>query len=320
MKAWGASSRLEDVPPPQDISESQPLSLFSECGLCNELLMLGPCTALSCSHEHHAACVEALAKMLGPEASHLCPQCPPNPDRRGELDRAFEDAARVLLVVERRVARGDGAWGAPPPDEERRLDGAAATLRMCAERGHSWAQLLLGELLCQGRAGGRGGADPAAGLKMATSAAEHGLPEAQFFLAELYDPESAAHHLGGPPPAGAAPPAPPAAERAVLPDETVAARWYKRAADQGHTPSLLALGDMYQEGRGVARSERVSAVANSTLSPPPAAALLRPPPLGARFLDLLAVGACRPVPCCRRRRPSAGGARPTRAWPGHSTT
>ena len=46
-----------------------------------------------------------------------------------------------------------------------------------------------------------------------------------------------------------------AAVRSVPQDEGEAARWFRRAADQGHVEAQLALGGMYSQGRGVPQDE-----------------------------------------------------------------
>ena len=42
--------------------------------------------------------------------------------------------------------------------------------------------------------------------------------------------------------------------RGVAPDYTEAAKWYRRAAEQGHAPSQSTLGNMYRDGKGLAQN------------------------------------------------------------------
>ncbi|MBY6120013.1 SEL1-like repeat protein [Mameliella alba] len=41
--------------------------------------------------------------------------------------------------------------------------------------------------------------------------------------------------------------------------DTLAARWYRKAADQGHASAQNSLGGMYIRGRGVAQSDKLAA-------------------------------------------------------------
>ncbi len=41
--------------------------------------------------------------------------------------------------------------------------------------------------------------------------------------------------------------------RGVAQDDAEAAKWYRRAAEQGHSSAQLGLGFMYSQGRGVSQ-------------------------------------------------------------------
>ena len=75
--------------------------------------------------------------------------------------------------------------------------------------------------------------------------------------------------------------------------------WYRRAAEQGHVPAQLLLGQMYESGWGVA-SDRAQPIAG-TARPPPAATALPPASFGFS-------APARPRPSARCSRSS--GARP----------
>ncbi|MEM8932329.1 MAG: caspase family protein [Acidobacteriota bacterium] len=75
-------------------------------------------------------------------------------------------------------------------------------------------------------------ANYATALKVWQPRATDGDAEAQFFVGQIHE-----RGLG------------------TAPDVTQAAEWYRRAADQGHTPSMVALGHLLETGQGVERDE-----------------------------------------------------------------
>ncbi len=75
-------------------------------------------------------------------------------------------------------------------------------------------------------------------LKWWVDRAEHGGPNTQYSLGQLYAMGNSA--LG------------------IKQDETQAAVWYQRAAEQGYADAQFALGQLYEDGHGVARDERTA--------------------------------------------------------------
>ena len=77
----------------------------NECPICLEPLSASACT-LPCSHTFHRSCVEGLRSYGIKQA---CPMCraklPPGPQC------LYEAACRKYFGVERRVDRGEEAWG-----------------------------------------------------------------------------------------------------------------------------------------------------------------------------------------------------------------
>jgi len=75
-------------------------------------------------------------------------------------------------------------------------------------------------------------------LKWWVDRAEHGGPNTQYSLGQLYA-------MGNP-------------ALGIKQDDTQAAVWYQRAAEQGYADAQFALGQLYEDGHGVARDERTA--------------------------------------------------------------
>ena len=227
----GAGSRAPPTPALSwaGSSAEEPLVESEECSVCSTPLILEECGKLPCGHEIHAACMAGL-KNFG-LTSNVCPYC------RYEAPLGHEglhdSAVRRLLLIERRVERGEASWGALAEADQTELRAAVREWEEAAEQGHAFAQCSLGSLFLQGH-----GLEQSAhkALQWTQRAADQGLPEAQYNLA-------LAHERG----------------TGQSADLGAAVTWLRRAADQGHTRALLDLGDMFEEGHGVEQSDTEAA-------------------------------------------------------------
>ncbi len=126
---------------------------------------------------------------------------------------------------------------------------AAKWYGKAAEQGHTQAQYELGRLYAQGLGVAR---DYAEAAKWYRLAAEKGHVPAQHFLGHLYasgrGPET--EYLEAPERQPTPPERAPPAQRNDLSDYAEAARWWRKAADQGDAAAQSDLGWLYTSGRG----------------------------------------------------------------------
>eukprot|EP00613_Pedinella_sp_CCMP2098_P046210 CAMPEP_0171835742 /NCGR_PEP_ID=MMETSP0992-20121227/11165_1 /TAXON_ID=483369 /ORGANISM="non described non described, Strain CCMP2098" /LENGTH=256 /DNA_ID=CAMNT_0012451625 /DNA_START=227 /DNA_END=994 /DNA_ORIENTATION=+ len=174
-----------------------------ECVICLECLATAETVTLPCKHTFHAECVSSMRKLTQNQA---CPVCradlPPGPKR------AFEEAIRPYLVIERRLAREGRAWTALSKEERDAMDAVIALWRGAASEGQTEAQYNLGLLLQKSRGVAK---DEAEAAKWFRKAAKQGLARAQSTLGVAL-----MQGIG------------------VANDEVEAAKWYRKAAEQGH--------------------------------------------------------------------------------------
>jgi len=101
---------------------------------------------LPCGHHYHVGCVEGLAS-LG--VDHACPACRPELPP-GSPEQHFEEATRWYFEVQRRVERGDAAWGALGRAHAAIMHVVVESWRAAARQGHGGAQFNLGILHMHG--------------------------------------------------------------------------------------------------------------------------------------------------------------------------
>ena len=127
---------------------------------------------------------------------------------------------------------------------------AVRWFRRAADQGDdATAQFALGVMHSAGRGVRQ---DEGEAVRWFRRAADQGHADAQYAIGLIYDPDSAEADAQ-------------AFEQGdqvtfdqfttVVQDEGEAARWFRRAADQGHTEAQFALFGMYSEGRGVAQDK-----------------------------------------------------------------
>jgi len=123
-----------------------PKSADQECAICLDSLMTAETVTLACKHKFHAECVSSMRKLTQNQA---CPVCradlPPGPER------AFEEAARRYLVIERRLTREGRAWTTLSKGERDEMDVVIALWRGAASEGLVEAQFNLGVVFGNGQ-------------------------------------------------------------------------------------------------------------------------------------------------------------------------
>jgi len=148
-----------------------------ECAICLGSLAAAETVTLPCNHKFHMGCVSSMRKLT---QNQVCPVCranlPPGPKR------AFEEAVRRYLVVDRRLAREDRAWTSLSKKERDEMDAVIALWRGAASEGQTEAQFNLGVLLEKGQGVAKNEAEAA---KWFRKAAEQGDVEAQDALYQL---------------------------------------------------------------------------------------------------------------------------------------
>jgi hypothetical protein len=127
---------------------------------------------------------------------------------------------------------------------------AAKWYRKAAEQGHTQAQYELGRLYAQGLGVAR---DYSEAAKWYRLAAEKGYIPAQHFLGHLYAIGRGleTEYLEAPEPQPSAPGRATPAQRNVRSDYAEAAKWWRKAADQGDAAAQSDLGWLYSSGQGV---------------------------------------------------------------------
>lgn len=188
----------------------------------------------------------------------------PNFDRAVEMYRsaAAQGHVKAAFRLAECLRRGD------PSNRARGVDMAAAGkwYAVAAEAGHAPAALQLGHVLAAPHLVYRAKentaapvveqvpADTVAAAKMWRRAAEAGLPAAQFEIGALYRVrtgpaatalEDEVDENGDPTYASSG---------GLVPDDRRAAKWLRKAAEAGEPRAQLALGELFEAGRGVAAS------------------------------------------------------------------
>jgi TPR repeat protein len=127
---------------------------------------------------------------------------------------------------------------------------AAKWYRKAADQGHTQAQYELGRLYAQGLGVPRDNSEAAKWYRLA---AEKEYVPAQHFLGHLFasgqGPDTAHLEAPDPPPTGQAPAS--AGQPVSRSDYVEAAKWWRKAADQGDAGAQSDLGWLYSNGRGV---------------------------------------------------------------------
>jgi TPR repeat protein len=127
---------------------------------------------------------------------------------------------------------------------------AAKWYRKAADQGHTQAQYELGGLYVQGLGVAR---DYSEAAKWYRLAAEKGYIPAQHFLGHLYASGRGleTEYLEAPEPQPTAPEKATPGQRNVRSDYAEAAKWWRKAADQGDAAAQSDLGWLYTSGQGV---------------------------------------------------------------------
>ena len=145
--------------------------------------------------------------------NQVCPVCranlPPGPKR------AFEEAVRRYLVVDRRLAREDRAWTSLSKKERDEMKVVIELWRGAASEGYADAQFSLGMIFVTGRGGVKNEVEAAKWLR---KAAEQGLADAQYNLGVAFT-----------------------TGQGVAKNEVEAVKWYRKAAEQGFAKAHGAL-------------------------------------------------------------------------------
>jgi hypothetical protein len=145
------------------------------CGLCKESLIFSSASTLPCGHVFHDDCVEVL-RSFG-VLTHACPTCRPLGNKGPS--QANEDAARLYIVVERRVNRGDATWDSLSPEDRSVVVEAVKLWEESAGDGNLNAQNNIGMLYLHGKGIPK---DHAKARQWFKEAADRGFPEAQYNL------------------------------------------------------------------------------------------------------------------------------------------
>ncbi len=177
---------------------------------------------------------------------------------RSAADRGHADAQYNLGVM---YSEGEGV--------RRDRNRAVALYRLAAEQGHADAQFNLGALAYSRHKYGRHTSDTKTDFAQASrwlrSAAEQDLPDAQYWLSQLYNMDEASkaereesnEWLRRAAEAGHAD-----AQRAmyfyigVVEGWPKAEGWLRRAAENGHSTAQMSLGEKYAQGDGVRQDHR----------------------------------------------------------------
>jgi len=195
-----------------------------ECAICLGSLTSAETTTLPCKHSFHEGCVSSMRNL---SQNLACPVCraefPPGPER------AFDEALRRFLVIERRLARESRAWAVMAKEERDEMEAVLVLLRGAASEGHAGAQYNLGVALAKGEGVAK---DEVEAAKWYLKAAKQGLADAQFAVGMAL-----------------------ANGKGVAKNEVEAAKWYRKAAKQGLARAQFAVGVALANGQGVAKDE-----------------------------------------------------------------
>jgi len=151
-------------------SASKTLDTNDKCAICLDPLADAPAKTLSCAHVFHGTCVSELQKIGVRQA---CPLC--RSPLLTEPEKLVGEAARLYVVVQQLVNRGDATWSNLPASAQQDMDLAVSGFQHAAEQGSDMAQLILAGILVEGRGVSRNYVEAA---KWYTKAADQGNADA----------------------------------------------------------------------------------------------------------------------------------------------